>query len=113
MSWVAIEDGFIRHPKIIALTDTELRVWLRLLCWSAQYRTKGAVCQAVTGEVPGANRTRLEKYTSLGLLDKTDNGYAIHDWAEYNGNARERADARERKRLQRQREKETNGAHPE
>lgn len=109
MSWVALEDGFIRHPKIIALTDTDLRVWLRLLCWSAQYRTRGVVSEAVLGEVPGATRSRLDKFAGLGLLDRLDVGFVIHDWAEYNGNARERADARERKRLQRQREKETNG----
>ena len=30
MSWLRIDDGFAAHPKIAALSDKDLRVWLRV-----------------------------------------------------------------------------------
>lgn len=83
MSWLRIDDGFIENDKVAALTDRELRVWLRILCRAARQRT-AIVKPAATQELVGLTNPRLERFADAGLLDTTDDGYEIHDWEIYN-----------------------------
>ena len=82
MAWLRIDDGFASHPKIAALTDKELRVWLRLLCYCAKTRDP-SVDAVLLREVPGLSKRLAERFATLDLLDETHGGYEIHDWSHY------------------------------
>lgn len=84
MSWLRIDDGFALHPKLVSLSDRQFRVWMRLLCWCARYRTRGVLSGGAFTEV-GARPTDLVHFASLGLIDAGDDEtLVIHDWSIYN-----------------------------
>lgn len=112
MAWLRIDDSFAAHPKIAALTDAQLRVWLRVLCYCARYKkTRGAILEAALVEVPGLTKSTLNRFRNLGLIDPEPEpefdpypgaiGY-VHDWRFYNPDDATAADRmrrlRERKR---------------
>jgi hypothetical protein len=83
MAWLRIDDGFIAHPKIVALTDSELRVWIRLLSYCARAGDP-TVDNATRREVPGLSRKRCGRFAALALLDEMHPGtYLVHDWLVY------------------------------
>jgi hypothetical protein len=69
MSWLKIDDGFLQHPKIMALTDSELRVWMRILCFSAANRRhrEGQIHPSDRREIPGLTQTKIGRYIDLNL----------------------------------------------
>jgi hypothetical protein len=105
MPWVALEDDFTANPKIVQLTDSELRSWLSLLCWAARFRTNGFVPKTIGNELAGITPRRVEKWVRLRMLEERSDGWLIHDWEEFNGTKKEREQARLRKQAQRQRER--------
>jgi hypothetical protein len=82
VAWLRIDDGFASHPKIAALTDRQLRIWLRVLCWCGRH--EDPTVDAVTiKEVPGLTPKLIAKYESLCLLDRVAKSYEVHDWIKY------------------------------
>jgi len=82
MAWLRIDDGFASHPKIATLSDRELRVWLRLLCYCAKTRDP-SVDDVTRREVPGMTGKNVDRFVTLGLLDVVEHGIEIHDWLHY------------------------------
>ena len=66
MAWLRFDDGFAGHPKIAALTDSEFRMWLLLLCHCARYR-RPTVDALTRREVPGLSPKKLVRFVELGL----------------------------------------------
>jgi hypothetical protein len=104
MAWLRIDDGFISNKKIAQLTDLELRVWLRVLCFSAEHRRqrRGLLTTADRREIAGLSKAKVERFRSLGLLDRSGNSgdVAVHDFEQYNPTDNTAA---ERKRKERER----------
>jgi hypothetical protein len=74
VSWVRIDDRFPTHPKIAQLSDREFRVHVRVLCYTAMFRTEGVIPTAAFSEIPGLT-PRLETGSSrLRLWDRDDEG---------------------------------------
>ncbi len=84
MTWLRIDDGFARHPKVVQLARSERWTWLEILCYCAHYKTNGHVLANVREVVPSAKTTLVEKLVSVRLLDKTEDGWKVHDWDDYN-----------------------------
>ena len=82
MAWLRIDDGFASHPKIACLTDRELRVWMRLLCYCAKTRDP-SVDDVTRREVPGLTAKVVLRFATVGLLDNHGHGLEIHDWLHY------------------------------
>ena len=82
MAWLRIDDGFAAHPKIAALSDKDLRVWLRVLCYCAKH-SDPTVDRVTRQEVPGLTRQVCDRFIGLELLDVEDGSLVIHDWVEY------------------------------
>lgn len=82
MAWLRIDDGFAVHPKIAALTDRELRVWLRLLCYCSRH-SDPSVDAVTKQEVVGLTSAAIRKFAELELLDPAGTDYEVHDWALY------------------------------
>jgi hypothetical protein len=84
MSWLRIDDGFSRHPKVTALTHKQRWIWVDILCYCARYNTHGFLPENFQEHVPGATEKYIEKCLDLGLLDDMgDDGLKVHDWRIY------------------------------
>lgn len=81
MAWLRIDDGFMEHPKVLALKPRELAVHLRALCYAARRRDP----HITPGTIPilVATATDVERLVELGLWDVNGDGWVIHDWDEY------------------------------
>jgi hypothetical protein len=110
MPWLRIDDGFASHPKIAALSDKELRIWLRVLCYCARYPTvTGHVTLASRSEISGFDRKAVRKFVDTRLLDVVEPGlWEVHDWRNYNPEDRTAAE-----RAKRYRERNKDGASRE
>jgi hypothetical protein len=101
VSWVRLDDGFTNHPKIVQLSDSEFRTWIRLLCYCARVEDP-TVDAATKREVAGLSTKRIARFVELGLLDSSGDGNEIHDWVKYRKkdetNAERQARWRARKR---------------
>lgn len=82
MSWLRLDDGFATNPKIAELTDRELRVWLRVLCYCAQLQDP-TVDSVTVREVKGLNSRTILRLLSVGLLDESGDDYEVHHWEHY------------------------------
>lgn len=84
MTWLRIDDKMLRHPKILELTDREFRVYMRALCYCAEYGTAGKLTPRAARDV-GITILFARKLVKIRLLDDLGNGAAqIHDWDIYN-----------------------------
>ena len=81
MGWVKLDDGFTRHPKVVALSIEAKWAYIEALCYSACYRTDGVVPTAVAANGP----VRAELMAS-GLWESgtASEDVRIHDYLEYN-----------------------------
>jgi hypothetical protein len=92
VTWLRIDDGFASHPKIASLTDRQLRVWIRTLCYCARQKDP-TVDRVVRAEVPGLTTIVVKRLLDLGLLDAVGDSAEVHDWHKYlpkDGTAAER-----------------------
>lgn len=96
LPWIKVWTRVTGHPKIqwlereMGLRDG-LGVVVRLWCWTADYTPDGEIPEseaiaAVKFARGEANRKPpavwLAAFQTVGLLDRTPNGYRVHDWEE-------------------------------
>lgn len=108
--WLRVDDKFPDHPKARGLDAVAIAVWLAAACWSAEYEQDGRVTpeaarqlaarfdpqeSLLTGEPPVVARL-----VSVGLWDRSEHGYIIHDFLEYNPS---KADLEKRRKKERSR----------
>lgn len=93
-----MDDGYASHPKVIALGEWEpFGVSLNdaALCWSSRHSTDGLVPDAVVPTLRSWSRGALlkrnvraldvaEQLVAVGLWERVDGGYRIHDYLDYN-----------------------------
>lgn len=83
MMWLRIDDQFSDHPKLVRAGD--LAAWLHVcgLCYCARHLTDGLIPlgQAERMDYSGE---RIERLVSAGLWEKTEDGYLVHDYLDYN-----------------------------
>lgn len=82
MSWLRVDDGFTSNAKVAQLTDSEFRVWMRLLCHCARSQDP-SVDPVARREVNGLTAGRVRRYADLGLLDAVGDHHEVHDWSDY------------------------------
>jgi hypothetical protein len=82
VAWLRLDDGFASHPKIAALTDRELRIWLRILCWCSRHGDP-TVDGIAINEVRGLSARTVQRYVDLELLDQEGAAHVVHDWTHY------------------------------
>ncbi|MGA4941741.1 hypothetical protein [Streptomyces cinereoruber] len=86
MPWVRLDDRFPSHRKVALLSDRAFRLYVSALCWSSENLTEGRILEK---ELPLIARVRGPKTVAAeleaaGLWDRTEVGWAIHDYLEYN-----------------------------
>ena len=83
---------FFEHPKTIKLQKRcgvdGVHSLLRLWCWAASYRPKGHLDDLdnedieIAAKWSGENGIFVAALIACGFLDKTENGFVLHDWEE-------------------------------
>lgn len=86
MTWARIDDQFPNHPKIVAVGP--LAGWLHVcaICYCNSQLTDGYIPSGMLrrlADVPDADAL-ADALVTIGLWERTDAGYLIHDFLEYN-----------------------------
>lgn len=123
MTWVRIDDGFFRNRKVVGLSNNAKILFIAGLCDANDQLTDGFIDKAAAKALTRALSVTGKAVTELveaGLWHKSEAGYEIHDYLEYQTPASqvraERAKAKER--MQRVRARRRSGGssgeqHPE
>lgn len=88
MVWVKVDDEFYVHPKVMRLeTETSLAcigLHLFALCWSNQQLTDGFIPSGTVARLAVGDATMLvDDLLHVGLWEKTEGGYQIHDYLDF------------------------------
>lgn len=117
MSWVRVDDMFWQHPKFLGVSEDALALWIRALAYTNGSKTDGfvpstALCLLSRSKRPAKVAAEL---VSAGLWAIATNGWAFHDWAEYQATkeTREKATAEKSRRQQEWRERQRGDASTE
>ena len=85
MAWVRIDDGFPDHPK--ALEAGPLACWLYVcgIAYSNRYLTDGFIPERQVSRLSECRKpfALASVLVSVGLWERVENGYQIHDYLEY------------------------------
>jgi hypothetical protein len=90
MTWTKVDDQFHAHPKVqLAWHAHRASIGLHLLALShsAAYLTDGHVSETFAkGQIPGAaeRRRAVGALVNAGLWERTDSGWMIHDYLDFN-----------------------------
>lgn len=103
MPWVKLDDRFPSHRKVALLSDRAFRLHVSALCWCSENLTDGHITDR---ELPLVAKVRSVKATAqqlvdAGVWDRTADGWAIHDYLDYNP-SREQTAAERKKNAARQ-----------
>lgn len=83
--WVKIDDGFPEHRKTVRAGDRASFLFVSALCYCARNSRDGFVPEGVVSQLtPAPNAKKLAAtLVDVGLFEVTDDGFQIHDYAEY------------------------------
>lgn len=107
MAWVRVDDSFADHPKVIEAGPMASWLYVCGLTYCARLLTDGFIPDGQVrklADLDGAKQL-AEKLVEVGLWERADDGYRVHDYLEYNPTAdKVRADRKAaQERMQRHR----------
>lgn len=85
MSWARLDDQVAFHAKTVAAGNEAFGAWVRMLAWSCAHMTDGKVPRAVARSITSAKS--LARLLEVRLLDADGDGYAVHDFLDWNPSA--------------------------
>ncbi|MFE2710547.1 hypothetical protein ACFXKI_00800 [Streptomyces mirabilis] len=103
MPWVKLDDRFPSHRKVALLSDRAFRLHVCAMCWCAENLTDGRIGErelALVTRIRGVKAT-AKQLEDAGLWDRTEDGWEIHDYLDYNP-SREQVQAERKKNAARQ-----------
>ena len=107
MGWSKLDDAVFGHAKFVMAGSDGVAMWLMAVAYASRYVTDGFVPGAV---VPTLYNVRhpmkvAEHLVVVGLFERADGGYKVHDFLDYNPDRNQveqrRAAEREKKAAQR------------
>ncbi|MET7923136.1 hypothetical protein ABZT43_03905 [Streptomyces sp. NPDC005349] len=81
-----MDDRFPSHRKVALLSDRAFRLHVSAICWCAENLTDGHIRDrelALVAHIRGLKPTAAE-LEKAGAWDRTDDGWVIHDYLDYN-----------------------------
>ena len=108
--WTKIDDGFPDHPKIVKVGPLGLALQIRAFCYCGRFLTDGflpaEVIQSLViglgdpaehpaGRLDPAGPGWTAIMMKVGLWEKVEGGFLVHDYLEYNPSRAEVMDQRE------------------
>lgn len=103
MSWAKLDDTFHAHPKCNRAGLEAVGLYALAISYSAQYDLNGEIDHEWVNQKAGRRGEMLaERLVAAGLWEPRNDGWAIHDYLDYNPSRTEsrgkRAAAKERMR---------------
>lgn len=95
MTWLKIDDGMPRHPKIMGLSDGAFRALVTLWCYAAEHETDGHIPDAAW-KITAKPRQRTE-LMDAELVHRNGVGYVIHGFTERNPTKAQLTDRRDKR----------------
>lgn len=84
MSWAKVDDQWFAHPKVVGLSLAARGLWITTLSWSCAQRTDHLPAYMVRFLAGGEDIDPMVKeLVDVGLWIEDGEGWAIHDWNEY------------------------------
>lgn len=104
--WFRFYDDAMHDAKLLRLSDAMFRAWMMLLCFAS--KNDGTLPPAADIAIemrckPGVVAGWIAELVSAGLIDKTETGFAPHNW-----NGRQYKSDTSNERVKRYREKKCN-----
>lgn len=88
MSWGKLDDGWHSHPKTIALPLEAVALDALAISHVAQHELDGEVAVTTAVHLARGNRTDLfDALVNVGRWERTETGFLIHNYLEYNPSA--------------------------
>lgn len=89
MAWIRLDDQIAHHPKI---SHAGVSAWLWVCCigYAQKFLTDGFIADSLIGSISAGvpkPLTHIKKLVKVGLLDRVDGGYKVHDYLEFNDSA--------------------------
>lgn len=95
MSWARLDDAFPDHPKVAALSAEAFRVHVSAICYAARFLTDGRIPRQMARR--WADPEVIEELVAGGLWEVDADGYAVHDYLDFNPSRETVEKAREAK----------------
>jgi hypothetical protein len=89
MSWAKLDDRFHVNGKIVAAGNAAVGLFARGISWSAGHETDGFIPEGVARMLESPDQGLVDRLLEIGLLERAEGGYQIHDYLEFNPSARE------------------------
>jgi hypothetical protein len=97
--WVKLDDNVADHPKILAAGAPAFALWVAALCWSNRHLTDGRITPVAARSMAASFDLDLDataaRLCDVGLWVADGDGFAIHDFADYQPSAAEAREKRE------------------
>jgi hypothetical protein len=99
VAWVRLHDGFPEHPKLEVAGDEAGWLFVCALCYCNRAETDGFVPEGRVGKLTGLKQPHkaAERLVEVGLFDRVEGGYGIHDYHDYQPSAADLKRQREQK----------------
>lgn len=81
MTWLRLEDDLPNHPRIVGLSDAAFRAYITGLCYSGRHLTDGDIPTGALRTI--GTRKAAQELETCGLWQRTDHGWTIRDYLEY------------------------------
>jgi hypothetical protein len=94
LAWVKIDDGFLRHPKIVAAGRDARDLYVAGLCYAGAQLTDGFIPTGVLRQLGadadiGDPTTAATRLVATGLWHAVDGGWRVHDYLDYQPSAKQ------------------------
>lgn len=115
MSWVRLDDQFAHHPKVLKAGPTASFLWISCIAYCQKFLTDGHIPgRAITTicDVPNPKK-QADVLVRVGLLERSDDGYQVHDYLHFNESSESVKHRREADRQRKQSDRNPDGIQTE
>jgi len=93
MSWLKIDDQIPRHRKIVQIEGGAAWLWICSIAYAQSQYTDGFISNAVIGHLGPPKHIAsklLKQLLAVGLWERVEGGYQVHDYLKHNASAAQR-----------------------
>ena len=86
--WARFDDQFWTHRKVILAGNEATGAFVRIVCCCAQRLSNGRIDHA-TALLIAAKQKVLDRLVEVGMLERAEDGFIVHDWRDWQPSAEE------------------------
>lgn len=91
MSWARLDDRFFMHPKVIKAGHGPAWLWIASIGYASANLTDGFIPESALVLIGNISKTIAKRFSltlvDVGLFEKAEGGFMIHDYLEWNPSA--------------------------